>query len=305
MSITTIHSVDAILHIKPVQAFLSSLRSHTTRRAYGNDLHDLLAALAISNVDDLLSLTPEAIVHYRNLLIEKGQAALTIGRKLTTVRRLFSYAMRRGWMQSNPAESQLVQSPRPMIQKRTQGLTKDEAAMLLDSIERRSLKGKRDYALILLMLHHALRRAEVAALKTTSIGTERNYVTLAIIGKNSKMRVHPVQEPVFNAILDYLKADRRRLEMDSPLFCSTRSLNALSVERIAQVVIERSKAAGISKNITCHSLRHSAITAALDGGASLRRAAQFAGHSDPKTTSSYDLDRENLDDNASHRILYR
>jgi len=141
--------VDAILHIKPVQAFLSSLRSHTTRRAYGNDLHDLLAALAISNVDDLLSLTPEAIVHYRNLLIEKGQAALTIGRKLTTVRRLFSYAMRRGWMQSNPAESQLVQSPRPMIQKRTQGLTKDEAAMLLGSIPRNTLKNKRDYALLL------------------------------------------------------------------------------------------------------------------------------------------------------------
>jgi len=293
------------LSTDPINAFLSALRSSMTRRAYSNDLNDLARFFGVQAGKELLNLEPENIVAYRDSLIERGQAALTVGRKLTTVRRLFSYAMRRGWVQSNPAESQLVQSPRRMIQKRTQGLTRNEAAMLLGSIQRNTLKNKRDYALLLVMLHHGLRRAEVASLRTSSIGTERNYVTLTIIGKGNKVRVHPVQEPVLNATLDYLKADRRRLEMDSPLFCSTRSLNALSVERIAQIVIERSKAAGISKHLTAHSLRHSSITAALDGGASLRRVSQFAGHSSPLTTMLYDLDRHNLDDSAAHIISYR
>ena len=155
------------------------------------------------------------------------------------------------------------------------------------------------------MLHHGLRRAEVTSLRTSSIGSERGYMTLTIHGKGGKVRVHPMQQKVIDALVAYLAADRRSLKIDAALFCSTRSGSQLSTQTVSQIVVGRCKAAGINKHITPHSLRHTAITCALDANASIRRVAQFAGHSDPKTTSTYDLDRSNLDDNASHKILYR
>jgi len=291
--------------IDPVTAFLASLRSSMTRRAYGNDLKDLARFIGVQPNKDLLTLEPENIVAYRDSLIKRGQASLTTGRKMTTIRRMFDYCITRGWVQYNPANKLLVQAPRRMVMKRTQGLTRNEASLLLQSIHRESVKDTRDYALLLVMLYHGLRRSEVAALKTSSIGSERGYVTLRIIGKYDKARIHPMQPDVLNAITEYLKADGRSLAADGPLFRSTRSAAGLSTETVNQVVVERCKRAGIQKHVSAHGLRCTAITTALDAGSSLRRVSEFAGHASIQTTLSYDLNRESLIDNAAHQILYR
>lgn len=74
---------------------------------------------------------------------------------------------------------------------------------------------------------------------------------------------------------------------------------------VYRVVKARARKAGIQKRITPHSLRHTAITLALDGGASVRQVQQLAGHRDPKTTMRYDRNRENLDHHGSDYIRIR
>ena len=68
----------------------------------------------------------------------------------------------------------------------------------------------------------------------------------------------------------------------------------------ARIVKRLAKTAGVSKHISPHSLRHTAITAALDAGVSLRDVQDFARHADPRTTRRYDRGRDNLDRNAAH-----
>ena len=71
---------------------------------------------------------------------------------------------------------------------------------------------------------------------------------------------------------------------------------------IWHIVTTAAKRAGIEKRISPHSLRHSAITFALDGGAKLERVQRFAGHADPKTTIRYFRSAEDLDQSAAHHV---
>jgi len=114
--------------------------------------------------------------------------------------------------------------------------------------------------------------------------------------------------PVLRAIGDYFDRSGRERRDEAPLFVATqhnRGEISLSTNTVAQIVKRRAKQAGITKRITPHSLRHTAITLALDGGASVRQVQQLAGHADPKTTIRYDRNRKNLDDHGSDYIKIR
>ena len=76
----------------------------------------------------------------------------------------------------------------------------------------------------------------------------------------------------------------------------------LSSVSIRLIVKKYARLAGIEKQISPHSLRHTAITLSLDGGATIRQVQYLAGHSDPKTTMRYDRHRNNLDDHATDYI---
>ena len=145
---------------------------------------------------------------------------------------------------------------------------------------------------------------------TSSFSSERGHITIIIKGKRGKVRKHPVQPKVYQAVKHYLTADGRGFEVDGPLFRPTRNNltgetdKPLDAATVAQIVERHCGQVGITKNITPHSCRHTSVTNALDNGASVRRVAHFAGHSDVKTTLRYDRGRENLDDNAALRIHF-
>ena len=135
--------------------------------------------------------------------------------------------------------------------------------------------------------------------------------TVRVLGKGGKDRLLPVRPTVWAATLAYLEKSGRALSeelSDAPLFTPTRNqrggttAKALTPTMVWYIVVRHVKAAGIKKRITPHSLRHTAITLALDAGATIRQAQTFAGHGDPKTTVRYDRTREDLDKSAAHLI---
>jgi len=155
------------------------------------------------------------------------------------------------------------------------------------------------------MLYTALRRSEICALRWGNVHQERGHWVLWVKGKGGKLRKVKLQVPVLRAIKEYFDKSGRERGEEAPLFVATqhdRGEVPLSTNTVAQIVKRRAKQAGVSKRITPHSLRHTAITLALDGGASVRKAQQLAGHADPKTTMRYDRNRQNLDDHGSDYI---
>ena len=112
-------------------------------------------------------------------------------------------------------------------------LTEDEAKALLRVPDRRSLQGKRDYALLLLMLSTGLRKAEVCGLKRESFGTYRNQAVVDVIGKGGKYRRVALNPDVVEAVNDYRKA----LNVLKPVVEHTKARGIQSGDKIAKVSV--------------------------------------------------------------------
>jgi len=282
----------------PADLVLAGALSENTRRAYKRAIEDFFArtGLALSEV------RRKDVIRYRNTLMREYSPS-TVALRLSVLSQVFEEAKMRGMVEKNPLER--LRRPK---ESTTEGLTEKEAAAMLATCNRNRLKGARDYALLKLMLYTALRRSEVCALGWGDIHQERGHWVLWVKGKGGKLRKVKLQVSVFRAIEEYFALADRKKTLEIPLFVATQHYRGeipLSTNTVAQIVRRRAKRAGVTKKITPHSLRHTAITLALDGGASVRQAQYLAGHTDPKTTMRYDRNRENLDDHGSDHIRIR
>ncbi len=200
-----------------------------------------------------------------------------------------------------------------MKQKRvSEFLTEDEACAILRVPDRRTLQGKRDYALLLLMFSTGLRKAEVCSLRVADITTYRNQSVVDVIGKGEKRRRVALNKDVMEAVLDYRKAmkqgftaedaaDAEELQGLNPvrvsegeqyLFytlgehgnCDVRPLTHKAVDCLLRRV---KKVALITKRITPHTTRHTFATTLLDKGVDLKTVQELLGHSHIRTTEKY------------------
>lgn len=177
-------------------------------------------------------------------------------------------------------------------------LTPEQLRSVLSGIDAQTAAGKRDYAIIALMAVCGIRDIEAHRANVADLGAVGGAAALWIQGKGreEKSEFVKIPAPVERALLDYLRT-RGSPEENAPLFSSLSSNyrgERLSRRSISGIVKERIKAAGIdSERITAHSLRHTAITLALMGGATLQEAQQFARHRALTTTQIYahNLDR--------------
>ena len=105
-----------------------------------------------------------------------------------------------------------------MKKKETEFLTEEEAQAILRVPDRRTLQGKRDYAILLTLLTTGLRKAEICNLKAGGLKTYRNQAVIDVIGKCQKFRRIPLKVETLSAIKDYLKADGNGIVPEHPLF---------------------------------------------------------------------------------------
>ena len=272
-----------------------------SQQTYRSDAAHFAKWLRDSNTD-FVHLTRSDMIRYRQHLAEK-YAKTTAARMLTVARRLMTEAVKRGARPDNPAAD--IRGFKGAGDNETPhtALTRAQAREMVDAIDRSTLMGKRDYALLMLLLRTGLRRSEVAALQLGDITQEQGH-TVAVIrhGKGDKRRRAKIPVEVMRAIDDYLDScGRREGELTTPLFVGfdkgdhpTR--DPLSAKGIERAVIRVAK--GIGVDLTPHGCRASFITIALEGGAKLQQVQYAAGHADPRTTERYQKRKINLDDNA-------
>jgi integrase/recombinase XerD len=180
------------------------------------------------------------------------------------------------------------------IPKRESGfLTLEEVAALLRVPDRRTLQGKRDYALLKTMLASGLRSAELCVLDVGDIKTYRNQPILVVTGKGEKVRRVPLHKEALDAIQVYWKADGRSgLENNEPVFKTLgkhgpHRRRRLTYVAVYNLVARVKKKALLRKRVTPHTLRHTFAVSLLDQGVDLRTVQDLMGHSSITTTQAY------------------
>ena len=177
-------------------------------------------------------------------------------------------------------------------------LSKAQAKDMLEGIDRSSKQGKRDYALILMLMKTGLRRAELVSLNRADIKImDGHHVAVVEHGKGDKRRVVKLRVDVYRALEDYLQA---RGQEGEALFVSFKRGDHPTGSRMTTKAVEQlvKKYAPAGTELTPHGLRATFATLALEAEASLHQVQYALGHADPRTTERYQRRKLNLDNNA-------
>ena len=178
------------------------------------------------------------------------------------------------------------------MKKETEFLTEEEIIAILRIPDRRTLQGKRDYAILLTLLTSGLRKAEICNLKVKDLKTYRNQAIIDVIGKGNKFRRIPLNGETLIAVQDYLKATKNGTDSSCPLF---RTLGkhgpydqaGLTPKAVDCLIKSAARKALIRKRIHPHVMRHTFATTLLDKGVDLKTVQDLMGHSHIRTTERY------------------
>jgi site-specific recombinase XerD len=296
--------------IPPEAEWFANITNPNTRRAYRNDISQFMKFVGIEQFTEFRMVNRAHVIAWRKSLEEKTLAPATIRRKLSALSDLFDYLCKENAITINPVHG--VERPTEGSNEgKTPAISDDQARQLLSAPDPTTLKGKRDRAILALLLYHGLRRAELGALKVEHFVQRRGIMTLTVHGKRGKLRYLPVHPKALSLVQDYLDAVGHAQDGKSPLF---RPVNrpdgklesALTTDSVYRnVVMHYAKAIGISiESFGPHSLRATAATNALENGADIAKVQEWLGHSDISTTRLYDKRQSRPEDSPTFKIVY-
>jgi integrase/recombinase XerC/integrase/recombinase XerD len=258
--------------------------------------------------------TKDTMREFRDWL--KGCRAInTVMTYSVALKRFFKDAQSHGFVDHNPMDD-LKQLRRPQGHLR-RDLTRTELRAVFDQIDRSTLLGKRDYAMVNLMARNGLRIIEVHRSNYGDLEQRLGRTILRVMGKGRDERDEFVvlSEATVEALMEYLNV-RGDLQSKSPLFSQSSALEQpakasknkkgelrISVRHIRRRVTDYFKRAGVkTPKTTVHSLRHSFVTLAIQGGASIMEAQAAARHRSIQTTMIYFHEHGRLDNPIEDRI---
>ncbi len=236
--------------------------------------------------------------HLREFLLwasEIGMNARSQARIVSGLRAFFKYLLIENVIKINPAES--LETPKTG-RKLPSVLSVNEINKLVDAIDLSTLEGQRNKAIIETMYACGLRVSEVISLKITDIFFNESFIR--ITGKGNKERIVPIGNIAMKMLHIYIEQVRVHQNVvkgcENIVFLNRRG-NKLSRQMIFIILKDLCKKAGIKKEISPHTLRHSFATHLVEGGADIRAVQEMLGHESITTTEIYThLDREFLRD---------
>lgn len=263
-------------------------RRENTVSAYRRDASDVAATLSAWGIDDPRDVVLLTFRRYLADLLDRGYARTTIARRTSTLRVWWRLLVDRGHVDTDVAA--LLQSTRtgrhlPRV------LRVDEVDRLLAAPDPSTPIGRRDRALLELLYAAGARVAEACALDLGDVDLAQRQVRLD--GKGGTQRIVPVGLPAVDAVRTYLDGGRSALLAGRSAGAATSAALLLGARggrlgtRDARTVVERAgRLAGVG-HVTPHTLRHSAATHLLEGGADVRQVQEVLGHRSLATTQRY------------------
>jgi len=271
-----------------IERFLASLDvTSGTRATYRRALRKFFQWLTQENINQP---SRETILAYKQELDMQGLRSFTRANYLTAVRRFFTWA-ESAKIYPNIAKD-IKGTKRATTVHHKSALTLEHVHRVLETIDTSTLQGKRDYALVNMLVHTGLRLIEVQQAQIQDMEEDGDQALLWVRGKgrDDKDNFVILTDEARDPIRTYLR-HRKKKAMHSPLFASVSDRNfgkKLTTFSLSRIIKQRLRNAGISsRRITAHSLRHTFGVLAMEAGASLYEVQLAMRHTSPTTTQVY------------------
>ena len=276
----TTNLIDEFLNFLVVERGLSK----NTLESYSRDLNKYIDYLERQGISDIKKTSTSHIIAFISTLIKKGLSTKTTARNLVSIKVFYRFLVNENYIKESPADG--IQSHKTWITL-PDILSLDDVERLINQPDTNTPLGMRDAAMLELLYATGIRVSELVSLSLNDINLEAGY--LIAMGKGSRERVVPIGDHASRKIKEYLVSSRKILlkkSSNTRLFLN-RSGKQLSRQGFWKVIKRYTFQAGIRKNVSPHTIRHSFATHLLERGADLRSVQTMLGHVDISTTQIY------------------
>lgn len=256
--------------------------STNTVSSYLRDINQFAAVMNGRGVD-LIQVATRDVEDYANSLVKRGKSPATVNRSVASIKSFYSCLIGKGYINQNPAKGV---SPAKVERKLPQVLTSNEVELFLEQPECTDLKGYRDRAMLELLYATGIRVSELIDLDVDDLNLPGGV--LKCFGKG-KERIIPLYPAAIRALGEYINSVRPQLVEsvnETALFVNM-SGERMSRQGFWKLIKYYQEKAGIQKEITPHTLRHSFAAHLLENGADLRSIQEMLGHADISSTQIY------------------
>ena len=274
--------------------YLRLERSYTgnTLDAYVRDLQKLLNYYTDVGID-FRHVTLEQLDHFSGMLQDLGVQPRSVARILSGVRSFYRFLVLEKEIETDPTE--LLENPQ-IGKHLPEVLSIQEIDAIEAVIDKSKPQGVRDNAIIEMLYSCGLRISELCNLKMSELFLEEGYIR--VHGKGRKERLVPIGEQAIEKLRQWFVVKvmvKAKPGHEDYVFISTKRGTKLSRITLFVYIKDYAQRAGIQKNISPHTFRHSFATHLLEGGANLRAIQAMLGHEDISTTEIYmHIDRSHL-----------
>lgn len=283
-------------HIDIINKYKTYLRlekslSDNSIDAYLTDLDKLLQYVDTEN-KDYKTITYNDLQHFVATIHDLGIHPRSQARIISGIKSFYRFLLLDEYITLDPTE--LLEAPK-IGMKIPEVLTVNEINDILDTIDLSKAEGQRNRAMLEVLYSCGLRVSELTSLRYSDVYFDEEFIRVE--GKGGKQRLVPISGTALREIRNYLY-DRNLITVkkgfEDTLFLSRRG-TALSRIMVFHVIKQQTELAGIKKNVSPHTFRHSFATHLLEGGANLRAIQEMLGHENIVTTEIYThIDREFL-----------
>jgi len=258
--------------------------SNNTIESYGRDLSKYSNFIYDQRSKGLTECTNKDLLLFLDHLKQAKYAAKSISRTVSCIKTFYKFLLHEKIIKQNPFNE--IKTPKS--EKRLPSvLDLDEVNAVINAPDINSLTGLRDKTLFEVLYATGLRVSELISLTLNNVNLEAGFII--VVGKGSKERIVPIGDVAMSWIKRYLTESRPLIlknRMSDFIFLNKYG-NCLSRQGFWKIIKKHCLAAGITKNVSPHTFRHSFASHILAGGADLRSVQTMLGHSDISTTQIY------------------
>lgn len=278
-----IHNIDDVLRRYMAYLRLERGLSENTGESYSYDITKFIGYL--HGRKSLVEVEADDLHEFVCCLQDLGVSVASQARIISGIKSFYKFLKLESFIDTNPTT--LLESPQKGRHLPTV-LTVEEIDEMITCIDMSKPEGIRNRAIIETLYGCGLRVGELVDLRISNIYADEGYIV--VIGKGNKQRLVPISQVALDLIEEYRMSERANLTIkqgeDDFVFLNRRG-SRLSRVMIFYIIKDLCELAGIKKNVSPHTLRHSFATHLLEGGANLRAIQQMLGHESITTTEIY------------------
>lgn len=257
--------------------------SKNTLSSYMRDINQFKQYIDIESDFDIFEADRDVICNYTAKMKKIGKSPATISRSIASLKNFYGYLLTNGYVKVNPVNNIPVEKQE---KKLPQILTSKEVERLLDQPKPTDMKGYRDRAMLELLYATGMRVTELISLDIDDVNLTAGIIHCQSGDKDRYIPMYPMAVKVLSEYITIVRDNLLAVPTEPSLFVNMNG-ERMSRQGFWKIIKYYQDKAGITKDITPHTLRHSFATHLLENGADLKSIQEMLGHSDISSTQVY------------------